>query len=78
MTYYGARGVDGATVVIARFEPGVVVTPLELKAGFEDFGWDVDEGSGEVGDKSWNAVSGDLQSEQRFSPHLLLDMLFAG
>lgn len=52
MTYYSACGVDGAAVVVAGFEPGVVVASLELEAGFEDFGGNVEEGGGEVGDKA--------------------------
>lgn len=53
MTYYGACGVDGAAIVVAGFEPGVVVAALELETSFEDFGGYVEEGGGEVGDEAW-------------------------
>lgn len=58
MTYYGACGVDSAAVVVAGFEPGVVVAALELETGFEDFGGDVEEGGGEVGDEAWVMLAG--------------------
>lgn len=44
-----ARGVNGGAVVVARVEVGVVVTALQLQAGFEDFRGDVCGGCGEVG-----------------------------
>lgn len=31
---------------------GVVVAPLELQSGFEDFGWHVDNGSRQVSQES--------------------------
>lgn len=52
MAYYGARCVDGAAVVVTGFEPGVVVAPLQLKTGFEDFRGDVEEGGGKVSDEA--------------------------
>lgn len=52
MAYYSARSVNGTAIVVARFEPGVVVTSLKLEASFEDFGGDVDKRGGEVCDES--------------------------
>lgn len=42
----GAGSVEGAPVVVARYEMRVVVTALELKSGFQNLGWDVDDGGG--------------------------------
>lgn len=59
MTYYRACGIDGAAVVVAGFEPGVVVAALKLEAGFEDLGGDVEEGGSEVGDETWLVLVAD-------------------
>ena len=48
----GAGGVESGAVVVAGFEGRVVVAALKLEAGLEDFGGDVDEGGGEVGEKT--------------------------
>ena len=39
----GAESIEGRAVVVAGVGEFVVVAPLELKSGFEDFGWDVYE-----------------------------------
>ena len=49
----GARSVEGGAVVVAGVEVGVVVAALELEAGFEDFGRDVDGRGGKIGDEAW-------------------------
>lgn len=46
-------GIKGGAVVVARVEIRVVVTALELETSFEDFGWDVNGCSGEIGNKTW-------------------------
>lgn len=47
-----ACGVEGAAVVVAGDEMGVVVASLQLQSGFEDFGWHVDNGSRQVSQES--------------------------
>jgi hypothetical protein len=47
-----ARGIEGGAVVVAGIKVGVVVTALQLEAGFEDFGGNVDGRGGEVGNES--------------------------
>lgn len=47
-----AGGVDGAAVVVARGEMGVVVAALELQPGLEDLGRHVDDGRRQVAEEA--------------------------
>lgn len=49
----GAAGVNGAAVVVAGFEVGVLVSALELESGFQDFGRDVDDGGSKIAEETW-------------------------
>jgi hypothetical protein len=40
-TVDGANCVDGPAIIVATVEVGVIEAALELKAGLEDFGWDI-------------------------------------
>ena len=58
----GAGGVDGAAVVVSRLEMRVVVSALELEAGLEDFGGDVDEGGRQIAEETCQEKTSVLDS----------------
>jgi len=53
LPHNGASSIYRIIVIISRVEKGIVVAALELKAGLEDFGWNVDERRSKIGDESW-------------------------
>lgn len=66
---YSARSVEGAAIVVAGFEVGVVVAALELEAGFQNFRGDVDYGGCEITEKAWKLWS-DLRQDGAFMSNL--------
>lgn len=44
----GTGGIDGATVIVARFEIGIIITALELQASLEHLRGYINNGSGKI------------------------------
>jgi hypothetical protein len=49
---YCTYGIDGAAIVVAGLEVGVLISALKLQSCFEDLRWYVDNGRSEVAKKS--------------------------